>query len=147
MQLNKAEHLTKEHSERFWVRQRRLCDILARCFVQQGHLFAGRHAQRIPLDGRPERAVLGPSAGLQDLLFDALKVFDDVSRYRVLSQDYDLNDLVEVHRLQLEGLQQPGESQTRVEREAYDLQAAGEQGLMEEILREEVVVGLVLVNF
>ena len=132
------------------MRQRRLRDVDVMIgvrqsgWVRQGHLLARRDTLGVLLDGVPQRAVLGPSPRFEDLLFDSLEVFDDVSREPILGADDDLDDLVEVNGLELEGLEDPRKRPLRVVGEYDDLQTAGEQGLVEEILREEVVVRLSL---
>jgi len=112
--------------------------------VRQGHLLTGRNTLGVLFDGVPQWAVLGPCSGLKDLLFNPLEVFDDVSREPIFGADDDLNDLVEVNGLQLEGFQNPGKGPLRVIGEDDDLQTTGEQSLVKKILREEVVVRLSL---
>ena len=112
--------------------------------MRQGHLFAGRDTLGIPFDCLPQWAVLGPGAGLENLLFDSLQVFDNVSRQPIFGSYDDLNDLVEVNGLQLEGLKHPWKGPLRVVRKNDDFQAASEHGLENKVLRQEVVKRLAL---
>jgi hypothetical protein len=110
-----TEHLKKvltlQNRKCAVMRERRLrhVDVMigVRHLVRQRHLLAGRDAQRVPLDGLPQRALLGPRPGLENLFLDPLEVLDDVPGKPVFRPDDDLDDLVEVKSLQLEGLEHP----------------------------------------
>jgi hypothetical protein len=56
-------------------------------------------------------------------------VLDDIPGQPILFPDDDLDDLVKVDGLQIEGLEDPRKRPLGVVREDDDLQAAGEQGL------------------
>ena len=68
----------------------------------------------------------------------------NISRQRVFDSDDDLDHLVKVDRLQSERLENPGERALRVVGENYDLETAGEQSLVENVLLQEIRQWLLL---
>ncbi len=131
-----TEHLKKvltlQNRKCAVMRERRLrhVDVIigVRHLVRQRHLLAGRDAQRVPLDGLPQRALLGPRPGLENLFLDPLEVLDNVPGKPVFRPDDDLDDLVKVEGLQLEGLEHPREGALGVVRKNDDLKAAVRKG-------------------
>ena len=68
----------------------------------------------------------------------------NVSSQQVFHANDDLDDLVKVEGLEIESLQDPGKSSLRTVRDDDDLQAASEEGAVEEILGHQIPQGFVL---